>query len=202
MQFSWALTLVPFLSAGAGAYLGSYLKKKGENLATHEDIGKLVDQVRAVTTTTKEIEAKISSDVWDRQQRWELKREVLFKAAKQLADLEDAVLALHSMNLMERIDPTDKTSDASRLELKNASIKKWSDASTLLDEMKLFVEIVCEKQTAETVASLGTLLNQTASKIVSGLDKDFYTKTVQDRRKNQSALKAAIRKELGIAATE
>jgi hypothetical protein len=31
------------LGAGAGAYLGSYLKKKGENLATHEDIDKLLE---------------------------------------------------------------------------------------------------------------------------------------------------------------
>jgi len=33
MDFTWALALVPFLSAGAGAYFGGYLKKKGENLA-------------------------------------------------------------------------------------------------------------------------------------------------------------------------
>lgn len=41
----WAITA---LMAGFGAYFGSYFKKKGENLATHEDIGKLVDQVRYV----------------------------------------------------------------------------------------------------------------------------------------------------------
>jgi hypothetical protein len=28
-----------FVAGGAGAYVGSYLKRKGENLATHEDIG-------------------------------------------------------------------------------------------------------------------------------------------------------------------
>jgi hypothetical protein len=28
MDFTWALALVPFLSAGAGAYFGGYLKKK------------------------------------------------------------------------------------------------------------------------------------------------------------------------------
>ncbi|HVW10944.1 MAG TPA: hypothetical protein VHC90_20295 [Bryobacteraceae bacterium] len=38
-----------FVTAGIGAYLASYFKKKGENLATHEDIGKLVDQMKAVT---------------------------------------------------------------------------------------------------------------------------------------------------------
>jgi len=53
------IAVTTLVSAGIGAYLGAYLKKKGENLATHEDIGKLLDQVRAVTTITKEIEAKI-----------------------------------------------------------------------------------------------------------------------------------------------
>jgi hypothetical protein len=32
------------LFTGSGAFLGSYLKKKGENLATHEDINHLVEQ--------------------------------------------------------------------------------------------------------------------------------------------------------------
>jgi len=56
------IAVTTLISAGIGAYLGAYLKKKGENLATHEDIGKLLDQVRAVTTITKEIEAKISDE--------------------------------------------------------------------------------------------------------------------------------------------
>jgi hypothetical protein len=60
-----ALLLIP----GAGAYLGSYLRKKGENLATHEDINNLVVQVSAVTTATKQIEAKIdrASRIHERQ---------------------------------------------------------------------------------------------------------------------------------------
>jgi len=54
------LFLLPFMAAAAGAYLGAYLRNKGENLATHEDIEKLNDQVRVVTTTAKKIEARIS----------------------------------------------------------------------------------------------------------------------------------------------
>ena len=72
----------------SGSFLAEYLKRKGKNLATHEDIDKLVDQVRAVTRATKEIEAKISSDVWDRQKQWELKRDVLFMAAKRVSELD------------------------------------------------------------------------------------------------------------------
>lgn len=57
------------VTAGVGAYLGSYLKKKGENLATHEDVDKLVEQVSAVTVATKQIEARIdrASRVHERQ---------------------------------------------------------------------------------------------------------------------------------------
>jgi hypothetical protein len=56
----WALSAL--VGSFVGSFLASYFKKKGENLATHEDIALLVDQVRAVTAATKEIEAKISND--------------------------------------------------------------------------------------------------------------------------------------------
>ena len=78
--------ITTMLGAGLGSYLGSYLKTKGENLATQEDIRKL-------TQATQEIEAKISTEVWDRQKRWELKRDVLFEAAKRLSELDDALIA-------------------------------------------------------------------------------------------------------------
>jgi hypothetical protein len=54
--------VVTLVGSFGGSYLSSYFKRKGENLATHEDIDKLVEQVSAVTKTTKEIEAKISSE--------------------------------------------------------------------------------------------------------------------------------------------
>jgi hypothetical protein len=53
-------------------YVTSYLKKKGENLAIHEDIDKLLDQVSVVTTATKQIEAKISNETWQRERRSDL----------------------------------------------------------------------------------------------------------------------------------
>jgi hypothetical protein len=79
-----------FVAGGAGAYLGSYLKKKGENLATHEDLEKLVTQMTAVTTATKNIEARISDEVWQKQKRWEAKREAIFEVMRRLGELEAA----------------------------------------------------------------------------------------------------------------
>jgi hypothetical protein len=99
MDFTWAVAVVTFLSGGAGAYVASYLKKKGENLATHEDIDKLVEQVRAVTTTTKEIEAKISGELWDKQRHWEAKRDSLLGTVKSLSSVDK-----HFSFLRETVD--------------------------------------------------------------------------------------------------
>src|SRR6266404_3989380 len=97
-----ALALTTLIGAFIGSYLASYLKKKGENLATREDLDKLVEQVRAVTTATKEIEAKISTDVWDRQKRWEMKRDLLFEATRRLAAVNDSLMNLNSACEIER----------------------------------------------------------------------------------------------------
>ena len=91
------LSFLTIIGAGISAYFGAYLKKKGENLATHEDINKVLVEVRATTQATKEIEAKISDEVWDRQKRWELKREVLFEAMRRVADIEEVLNTLNAI---------------------------------------------------------------------------------------------------------
>ena len=86
-------------------YLVGYLRKKGENLATHEDVDKLVEQVSAVTTATKEIESKISGDLWNAQKRWEMKREVMFEAAKRIVEVDNALLGLDApLRSVENVD--------------------------------------------------------------------------------------------------
>jgi hypothetical protein len=52
IPFAASVYIIPY-SKGAfvGSFLGAYVKRKGENLATHEDLDKLVKQVHAVTTT-------------------------------------------------------------------------------------------------------------------------------------------------------
>ncbi len=91
MPLDYLSILATAVVAGVGAYFGSYLKKKGENLATHEDVDLLVKQVAAVTETTKQIEAKISDEVWDRQRKWEMKRDALFEALKDVGSMEDCL---------------------------------------------------------------------------------------------------------------
>jgi hypothetical protein len=103
------------LGSGAGAFLGSYLRKKGENLATHEDIDKLIDQVAAVTDATETIKAQIGSDLWTRQSVWQQKRDAYAKILnvshslrESLIDLTQAYRASERSGTEEQRKLTDK----------------------------------------------------------------------------------------------
>jgi hypothetical protein len=57
----WGIPVLSFVFAGAGAYLGSYLKRKGENLATKEDFDELLRQLKLTTEATEQIKAQWSA---------------------------------------------------------------------------------------------------------------------------------------------
>ena len=197
MDLSWGMALIPFISAAAGAYLGGYLKKKAENLATHEDIEKLVDQVRAVTMATKEIEAKVSSDVWNQQKRWELKRETLFEATKRLAEIEGALAGLYSMMQVKQAEAK-ADNDPAWLPIEKDRLQKWSSASTALDETLQLAGVVCDNETIRAIERIGAFANGLAGKLVSGKNIELYNKSKEEREKFHAVARAAIRKELGI----
>jgi hypothetical protein len=64
-------------------YFGPYLTQKAKNLATHEDIQRLVDQVRE----TERIKAEISDSIWDRQARWTYKRDLYIQLVECMTGL-------------------------------------------------------------------------------------------------------------------
>jgi hypothetical protein len=88
-QFEFWLFTV--LCAGIGAYFGAYLKKSAENLATHEDFEKVLVELQETTRATKQIEAKISDEMWDRQQRWELRKELFLEMLRAVGSADTAL---------------------------------------------------------------------------------------------------------------
>ncbi len=85
----WSLATA--LVAGVGAFLGTYLKTKGQNLATREDLALIVEQLRLTTRATEEIKAKIGGTLWVEQERWNLKRDVYVRLLENLTRCEDAL---------------------------------------------------------------------------------------------------------------
>jgi hypothetical protein len=194
MNLTWVAMFVPFVTAAGGAYLGSYFKKKGENLATHEDINKLVDQVRAVTTTTKEIEAKISGDLWDRQKQWELKRDILFDAAKRLSEVENKLLSLYTFWRVQKAEGIQNP----QIQVEaSEDMTAWQKSCSAFEETGSLVMVSCSEATMKAFGKLINLLHSTAAAIVNG-DEEMYTRAQEERTKKLIAVKVQIRKELGL----
>jgi hypothetical protein len=183
------------------SYLPAYAKEKGKNLATHEDIQKLVDQVKAVTQATKKIEAEISSGVWDRQKRWELRRDTLFEVAKRLAELQDALTKLYSV---ASVGATYDLSGASDLVLAwqrswNEALQGFSKADDEFNQDKLLTAIVSSKHVALALSEFGGLCGRVASGLAKN-DRSMYDTTQKERSTAMLRVLKAMRDDLGIEA--
>jgi hypothetical protein len=149
-----ALFVSSCLSAGAGAFVGSYLKKKGENLATKEDLKNLVEQMSAVTKATKEIESKISGELWDRQKRWEVQKEAILESLKGLGAAEGL---LGKMLYAFRTYPTTSDVDAAKRE---EAQNEFLTAIQSFWRSKLTTEIVCGQRISDQLDLLDNLMGR------------------------------------------
>ncbi|MGB2632346.1 MAG: hypothetical protein WAM58_00290 [Candidatus Acidiferrum sp.] len=133
--------MVTVLVAGIGAFLGAYLKKKGENLASKENVDEVLKEVRAVTATTKKIEAEISNEVWDRQKRWKLRRDILFEAARKAGHEIQALAELHAIYTTEKLNEQNKLPP--RVEKRAEVGAAWNSAAGDFEGMQLVINASC-----------------------------------------------------------
>jgi len=196
MENLFALGLTTLVSAFVGSYLASYLKKKGENLATHEDIDKLVDQVRAVTTATKEIEERIESSVWSKQRHWEMKRDALFATVQALDRTKSAFIELWASQVFEVGDPEYK-------ERKRVSTEKWLAEISRYDETRSSTSLVCRIAVRKALGEASQLFRSRAGLVLkSKLDKDGFAAASAAARDAIRKVYELARAELGIVLAE
>lgn len=144
--------------AGVAAYFGSYLRKKGENTALHEDIDKLVDQVSAITAATETIKAQIGSGLWTRQMVWQQKRDAYAKVLtishavrESLIDLSQAFRVPESNATEEQRQNFGKAQNRYFLELAPALSREIDIAEIFLGHaaVKVLEEFSHWRQSAE-----------------------------------------------------
>ena len=191
---SWSVAALWVVVALFVGYLRGYMPQKGQNLATHEDIEKLVDQVRAVTTAAKEIEAKISDDVWDRQKRWELKRDLLIDMVRKTMGVQVALQGLYAVGLTNR--DAGRVEDVSRLKATHNSLSAFNSALNEYDQAKLVVDLVCGFGLRKALLVYEKLVSDLAQSFKDG-DLDAYGGGVKDLLAREWDIVAEVRKELG-----
>jgi hypothetical protein len=191
-----ALGLTTLVSAFVGSYLASYLKKKGENLATHEDIDKLVDQVRAVTTATKEIEERIENSIWSKQRHWEMKRDALFASVQALDRTKTAFIELWASQVFEAGDPEYE-------ERKRVSVEQWLAEVSRYDETRSSASLVCRVAVRKALGEASQLFRSSAALVFkSKLDNDQFAAASAATRDAVKRVYELARAELGIVLAE
>lgn len=194
-----AMFLLVTIGSWFGGFFGTYFNKKGENLATHEDLDKLLIQMKATTEATKAIEARISSEVWDRQREWEFKREALLEGGRAIADFLASIMRLNSVIATKKGTPPDDEA-AYLLKLSNdetTALDAVNKASYSLQRAQLVMAVVSSKKTQIAFVRLERLFKQIAVKIVDG-DTEYFDSVGPKLKEYSSDLTLAIRRELGF----
>jgi len=179
-----------------GSFLPSYFKKKGENLATKEDIAEL-------TKTAKEIEASINEGVSSRQREWEFKREALLEGGRAVADFLAAVMRLNAIYATKAgASPDEETQYLLALNKHETdALDAVNKASYTFQRAQLILSIVSGKEVQIAFVKTEKLYKAIAVKITEG-DTDYLTKALPQLRQLGSNLTMAMRRELGFDDSE
>jgi hypothetical protein len=179
-----------------GSFLPSYFKKKGENLATKEDIAEL-------TKTAKEIEAKINEGVWERQRQWELKREALLEGGRAIADFLAAIIRLNAIYATKQGASQDEETQylIAQSKQETDALDAVNKATYSFQRAQLIVSIIGGKELQIAFVKTERLYKKIAVKITEG-DTEYLNKAFPELRSLGSKLTLTMRRELGFDDSE
>lgn len=175
-------------------FFGSYASKKGENLATKEDIAQL-------TKIAEGIKAEISDKVWDRQKQWELKRDTIIDAVRALTDLYEALLDLHSAYSRPITDNSVRNADTATK--RKEARESWDSYSARYCRAMGVSDLVAghdlQKQLADYFGAVGTVADQILDRNES---QSVSSDTTIKLRGIYEDVISAARKELNITKSD
>lgn len=76
--------VVAVVAAGVAAFAGAYLRKRGEDLAMHENFSAIREQLKTTTRDTEEIKQQLSGHAWRSQQQWSAREQYYSKLLTHL----------------------------------------------------------------------------------------------------------------------
>jgi hypothetical protein len=183
-----------FLIVGAAlaAYFGAYFKRRGEDKAMNDGFKEVLRQARETTDATKRIEARITDEMWDRQKRWEMKRDFIFGAANSVGKMHGQIVELDSAYKTERrMNATDREQS----DLTARVGKQWTDAMIELGNVMTLSSVVCGDEMAIQFKDFTTAIINHGEAIMSK-GEDFVPQRASDYGKQVNTVYQAMKKEL------
>jgi len=171
-----------------GGFFGAYFRKKGENLATKEDIAE-------ITRATKDIEHKISNEFWVRQRNWDIKRDAAMELVKEAGSFQESVLNALSIWLSVRaLPPNQKELGAADTAAGLARHKQCTDSfwrAKMVATLVLHNDIATQANSFEASArKVMELMSDPA------YSQENYTSRIFDMAKSRDDLLRLIRDDL------
>ncbi len=173
-------------------FFNSYAAKKGENLATKEDIAQL-------TNIAEGIRAKISDEVWDRQKQWEMRRDVVFEVMRSLGELQNALLNLS--NVYSLPAPEQEQLRAKVLKERNEARDRWDLCNDKFDGMGFLVDMVVGNELGKALLECVIEMASVADKVLDG-DTEVFVSSQQSISQKVNAINTSARKELRLEIAE
>jgi len=112
-------------------WLRAYGAEKAKNLARKEDLEEILLEVRAVTVTQKQIEAKLSGTEWNRQILWNKRAELYSSVMSIVCELEDSTIKLRILESQILRDPSELQLARDRRLALNLSLRKLEGPMSL-----------------------------------------------------------------------
>jgi len=190
------------LIAAIAGFFSSYFKEKGKNYATKEDFDDLRIQQQELTRATKQVEARISNEVWDRKRGWELKRDALLEAARCVADVDAMLVRVDAVMKVKAQQP--EASDRVKsflIEKQNESMQALNDADNELSRAHMIVSIVGSPKVSGAFDSIRGILRDVSQRVLTDSAVDEYSANRQRIQKSVVALVIAIQAELTAPAS-
>jgi hypothetical protein len=173
-------------------FFGAYANKKGENLATKEDIAQL-------TKIAEGIRAEISDKVWDRQEQRKLKRDAVFEVVRALGELRNALLNLayaYSLSAPEYADLRTKVQG-----IKKEASERWESCDAKLDGANFLADLFVGKELGTALYEYTHEMRSVALKVLDG-DTVIFTSSTAARSQKATAVYLSARKELNLENAE
>lgn len=191
-----ASTFGALVTAVFTPFLKGYSNTKGVNLATHEDIEKLLEQVKATTEATKAIEARIDEQVWNKQRQWELKRDILLDAIRSISTFEGAMMEFAAV--FQTANKPDNATDDAWVAHKNEALMKWTNASRQFENARTLAAVVSGRDLRNAFDELAKSFQAGYSVLKNGKGDTEFHDAISNVQKNSVFVLFMLRIELDI----
>ena len=140
-------TIGMFLLARFTHVFDAYAGERAKLLAQFHNLDKLVEQTKALTATTETIKARISDEIWDRQQRRLKRIECYVQVLERLAAYVDSTYELRVAEQQLSAHP-DSHGEVylHLLTQKTAALNRYNLAVAGFNDAKTTAELVCAKE--------------------------------------------------------